>query len=100
MVRHYYISVKNNHNADCSIYYGTNLPKMAKAYFYLQTRLGNTVKFKLDIDENYDPDCGAFKSFTQIFDYIDGLMKFGQKPLIECDKVLDEIRKEFGEEAN
>ena len=57
---HYYISVKNQFNSDCTIYCGTNLPKMAKAYAKLEKFRDYGYDIKLDEDMNYDPDCGAF----------------------------------------
>lgn len=95
MIKHYYISVKNQYNADCTIYNGTNLPKMAKAYSILVNRLGDSFNFKLDIDENYDSDLGAFDTFSAIFGR-------NEKPFacMHADLIMAEIKKEFGNEAN
>ena len=96
---HYYISLKNMFNSDCAIYYGTNLPKMAKAFSILQGKIGNIFQFKLDIDENYDPDCGAFRSISSALPEQEA-EKWGKKALDKCDKIMADIRKEFGDEAN
>ncbi len=94
-MHHYYIAVKNKFNAWATIYCGTNLPKMAKAYYKLERALGYDFKFKLELDENYDSDCGAFKTYEQVF---------GEPaqvgPTLAFDNWLIAIRKEFGNEAN
>jgi len=95
-IRHYYIAVKNHFDANCTIYCGTNLSKMAKAYAKLVQRLGNQgYKFTLEEDTNYDPDCGAFHDYEAIF---------GKKPepdrKLAFQNTLNEILKEFGKEAN
>lgn len=95
-LHHYYIAVKNQFNADSTIYCGTNLSKMAKVYAKLVHRLGNWgYKFILDEDTNYDPDCGAFHSYKAIFN---------KEPEHCCElafqNTLNEILKEFGKEAN
>ena len=95
MTRHYCISVKNRYNADCTIYAGTNLPKMAKVYSKLVNTLGDTFEFNLDIDENYDPDLGVFNKFEQIFDRNEN-----QFACLHGNLIMDEIRKEFGDEGN
>lgn len=92
---HYYIAVLNKFNAWATIYCGTNLPKMAKAYAKFENALGHYFKFKLDLDENYDPDCGAFKTYEQVFG---GLPSVGSA--LAFDNWLAAIRKEFGNEAN
>ena len=92
---HYYIAVLNEFNAWATIYYGTNLSKISKAYAKLENALGHDFKFKLDLDENYDPDCGAFKTYEQVFG---GLPSVGSA--LAFDNWLAAIRKEFGNEAN
>jgi len=94
--RHYYIAVKNKFNAWATIYCGTNLPKMSKAFCKLEKQMeGYGFKFKLDIDENYDSDCGAFKTYEQVFGEPSQV-----GPTLAFDNVLCDIRKEFGEEAD
>ena len=96
-MHHYYIAVKNKFNSWATIYCGTNLPKMSKAYSKLEKWMeGYGFKFKLDIDENYDSDCGAFKTYEQVFGEPS---KYGT-PSLAFDNVLIDIRKEFGDEAN
>ena len=95
MLKHYYISVKNQYNADCTIYIGTNLPKMAKVYSKLVNTLGDTFNFSLDIDENYDPDLGAFDKFEQVFGTEENSFA-----CLHGNLIMDEIRQEFGDEAN
>ena len=68
---------------------------MAKAYAKLENALGHDFKFKLELDENYDPDCGAFKTYEQVFG---GLPPVGST--LSFDNWLAAIRKEFGNEAN
>ena len=92
---HYYIAVLNKFNAWATIYCGTNLSKISKAYAKLENALGHDFKFKLDLDENYDPDCGAFKTYEQVFG---GLPSVGST--LAFDNWLATIRKEFGNEAN
>lgn len=92
---HYYIAVLNKFNAWATIYCGTDLPKISKAYAKLENALGHDFKFKLDLDENYDPDCGAFKTYEQVFG---GLLQVGST--LAFDNWLAAIRKEFGNEAN
>ena len=93
---HYYISVKNQFNADCTIYCGTNLPKMAKAYAKLEKFRDYGYDIKLDEDMNYDPDCGAFTYYKDIF---------GKEPETGTNELgfqncLLEIKREFGKEAD
>ena len=57
--------------------------------------MGHDFKFKLEHDENYDPDCGAFKTYEQVFG---GLPPVGSA--LAFDNWLAAIRKEFGDEAN
>lgn len=55
-LRYYYIAVKNQFNADSTIYCGTNLPKMAKAYAKLVHRLADCFRnknYKYNIDVVY-----------------------------------------------
>lgn len=92
---HYYIAVLNKFNAWATIYCGTNLPKISKAYAKLENALGHDFKFKLDLDENYDPDCDAFKTYEQVFG---GLLQV--RSTLAFDNWLAAIRKEFGNEAN
>ena len=94
-MHHYYIAVLNKFNAWATIYCGTNLPKMSKAYVKLEKALGDDFKFKLEIDENYDPDCGAFKTYEQVFGEPSQV-----GPTLAFDNWLAAIRKEFGNEAN
>lgn len=94
--RHFYIAVQNKFNAWATIYCGTCLPKMSKAYAYLEYHLGRyCYKLKLDEDTNYDPDCGAFSTYESVF---------GKKPELDSeldfDKRLAAIRKEFGKVAD
>lgn len=95
-LRHYYIAVKNHFDANCTIYCGTNLSKMSKAYAKLVQRLEDWgYKFTLEEDTNYDPDCGAFHDYEAIF---------SKKPEpgreLAFQNTLNEILKEFGKEAN
>lgn len=92
---HYYIAVLNKFNAWATIYCGTNLSNISKAYAKLENALGHDFNFKLDLDENYDPDCGAFKTYEQVFG---GLPSVGSA--LAFDNWLAAIRKEFGNEAN
>lgn len=92
---HYYIAVLNKFNSWATIYCGTNLSKISKAYAKLENALGHDFNFKLDLDENYDPNCGAFKTYEQVFG---GLPSVGSA--LAFDNWLATIRKEFGNEAN
>ena len=95
-MHHYYIAVKNKFNSWATIYCGTDLPKISKAYYFLERSMfGYGFKFKMDIDENYDSDCGAFKTYEQVFGEPSQV-----GPTLAFDNVLRDIRKEFGDEAN
>ena len=96
-MHHYYIAVKNKFNSWATIYCGTDLPKISKAYYFLERSMfGYGFEFKLDIDENYDSDCGAFKTYEQVFGEPS---KYGT-PSLAFDNTLIDMRKKYGDEAN
>lgn len=78
-----------------SVYRGTNLPKMADAYDLVRRRLDGWFELKLDIDENYDPDLGAFSTYESIFNE-----PSSPGPSLAFDNVMCEVRKLFGETAD
>jgi len=96
--RHYYIAVKNQFDAPCTVYEGTNLPKMAKAYSELQDVLAPHIEVILDIDENYDPDLGAFPTVSQLFDG-EALRPWMERLLPAADRTLERIRERYGNTA-
>lgn len=95
---HYTISVvkkfPGGHSADCTIFNGTNLPKLAKVYAELVKQFGGYLDFKLDLDKNYDPDLGAFKTYQQIFGNDEA--EFADS----FDETIARLHKTFGENAD
>ena len=66
--RHFYIAVQNKFNAWATIYCGTSLPKMSKAYAYLEYHLGKyCYKLKLEVIQILgEPTVSEFADFLNI----------------------------------
>ena len=80
--------------SNVSVFYGTDHEKMKDALSIFE-KMASGYKFNLDVDCNYDPDCGAFKTYESIFGDIPTTKE--QKGL---QKAMKAVRKKYGEEGN
>ena len=97
-VEHYQICVErkwpSGARAQVAVYNGTDAEKMLQALDVFEHTAGS-YKFNLDVDRNYDPDCGAFRTYESIY---------GEPPKTPDEqnfqKAMDAVRQRFGEEAD
>lgn len=80
--------------SNVSVFYGTDPDKMKDALAIFE-KTASGYKFNLDVDSNYDPDCGAFRTYESIY---------GESPATKEEKALQKamkaVRKKYGEEGN